>query len=44
MFLKELCCDGLDWTRLAQGRVQRRALVNTDNELLGSIKDSEFRD
>jgi hypothetical protein len=38
MDLREVGWDGRDWIDLAQDRDQRRALLNTVMNLLGSIK------
>jgi hypothetical protein len=42
MDLGEIGWDGMDWIHLAQDRDQWRALVNTVNELSGSIQCLKF--
>jgi hypothetical protein len=40
----EIGREGVDWIHLAQNRDQWRVLVNTVNELSGSIKGGEYPD
>jgi hypothetical protein len=42
--LREIGCEGVDWSRLAQDRDQWRALCEHGNEISGSIKGGVFLD
>jgi hypothetical protein len=42
--LREIEWGDVDWMQLAQDRNQWRAVVNTVNEPLGSVKGEEFFD
>jgi hypothetical protein len=44
MDFKEIGWEVVEWIHLGQFRDQWQALVNTVNELLGSIKVGEFPD